>query len=66
MAEWLSVGVPENTTSRLQPANPVPKLVIVAVPVTVTRSPSELARSVVDAAGMVEVETAFVLRMIAA
>ena len=64
-AEWTSVQIPLNLSSRLHPLNPVPKLVIVAAPVTCTDSASEVATSVVDAATMVAEESAFVDRRIA-
>ncbi|HZF98234.1 MAG TPA: hypothetical protein VEY92_08335 [Pseudoxanthomonas sp.] len=55
-----------NETSRLQPGNPAPKLVMLAVPVTLTRSASADPISVVEAAAMVKLDTALVLRMIEA
>lgn len=55
----------EKITSRLIPDAVVPKLVIVALPVTITDSPSDVPRSVVDAAAMDAEESALVERMIA-
>lgn len=49
-------------TSRLMPAGVVPKLVMVAVPVTATYSASDEPRSVVEAAAMEAEERAFVER----
>ena len=48
------------------PDGTVPSDVIVAAPVIVTYSPSDVLRSVVDAAATEAEESAFVLRMIAA
>lgn len=64
-AEWVSVQAPEKRTSRKQPLKPVPKLVIVAVPVTYTDSASAVARSVVDAEAIVEDASALVERRMA-
>jgi hypothetical protein len=47
------------------PAGAVPKLVIVVVPVTVTASPSDYPRSVVDPLAMVADEIALVERTMA-
>jgi len=48
-AEFVIVRTPEKVTSRFSPGTDVPKLVMVAVPVTVTASPSDVPRSVVEA-----------------
>lgn len=63
--ELVIVQAPENVTSLTIPDGVVPKLVMVAVPVTVTASPSEAPRSVVDAEAMVADEFALVDRMMA-
>lgn len=64
LALLINVQAPVNRTSRTQPLKPVPKLLIVALPVTYTDSASEVARSVVDAAARVDDDRALVLRMI--
>lgn len=63
--EWVRVQAPANLTSRRQPLNPVPRLVMVAVPVTYTDSASAEPMSVVDAAAMDADAKAFVDRKIA-
>ena len=63
--ELVTTQAPEKVTSRTRPATEVPKLVIVAVPVTVTASASEVPRSVVDALAMLAELSAFVERTMA-
>lgn len=59
------VKMPENVTSRTIPEGVVPKLVMVVVPVTVTASPSDVPRSVVDPLAMDADDSALVERMMA-
>jgi hypothetical protein len=65
-AEFVSTD-PElvKITSRLMPEGVVPKLVIVAEPVTATYSASDEPRSVVEAAAMDAEDSAFVERTMA-
>jgi hypothetical protein len=63
--EFVMVRMPENVTSRTIPAGVVPKLVIPVVPVTVTASPSDVPRSVVEPLAIVADDRALVERMIA-
>lgn len=62
LAECVRTHAPVKRTSRRQPLKPVPRLVIVAAPVTYTDSASAVARSVVDAAAIVAEANAFVDR----
>lgn len=59
------VKMPENVTSRTIPEGVVPKLVMVVVPVTVTASPSDVPRSVVDPEAMDADDSALVERTMA-
>jgi hypothetical protein len=64
-AEFVMVRTPVNVTSRMMPEGAVPKLVMPVVPVTVTASPSDDPRSVVDPLAMVAEDRAFVERTMA-
>jgi hypothetical protein len=63
--ELVIVKTPEKVTSRTRPAGDVPKLVMPVVPVTVTASPSDDPRSVVDPLAMDAEDRALVERTIA-
>lgn len=60
LLECVSVQMPAKASSLTQPANPVPRLVMVAAPVMLTYSPEDEETLVVDAAAMEELETALV------
>lgn len=64
-AEFVSTHAPAKVTSRFRPDTEVPRLVMVAEPVTVTASPSAVPRSVVEAEAMEAEAMAFVLRTMA-
>lgn len=64
-AEFVIVSTPEKVTSREIPETVVPRLVMVVVPVTVTASPSDDPRSVVDPEAMEAEDRALVERRIA-
>ena len=65
-AELVKVHPPVNDSSRTIPGGSVPSDVIVADPVTVTYSPSDVLKSVVEAAAMDADDRAFVERIMAA
>lgn len=64
--ELVRVAAPVNSSSLTMPEGTVPSEVIVAVPVIVTYSPSDVLRSVVAAEAIEAEDRALVLRMMAA